>query len=115
MINPSPPFQGVIDKLQQEAEILENNGVSSASAGHCIELLEQWWCRYLRELLTVREAAKETNLSQSTIRDRLAKGKLENRGQPGKPLIRRIDLARHRTIGAPPNLVGVLLSKRRED
>lgn len=51
--------------------------------------LEGW----VDEMLSPADAAKETpHLAESTIRNKLASGEIENHGKPGSPLVRRGDL-----------------------
>ena len=44
------------------------------------------------EELTLQEAAEESGLSQSTLQQNVASGKIPNAGQQGRPRIRRCDL-----------------------
>jgi hypothetical protein len=104
------PFTELTERWNEEAEILRRCACSAQAelTDRHIQELEELKMQWQLELLTLRDAARESGFSYSTLQHMLAEGRLENAGSKNKPRVRRRDLPRkgarrrfevHRGIG----------------
>lgn len=96
------PLDELVVRWREDAERLRAYG-HEATAQACdrhADQLEQAWCNWYLEGLTVSEAAEESGYSESRLYDLVAEGAVPNAGRPGAPRIRRCDVPR-RPRGRP--------------
>lgn len=93
----SPALIELLARWGTRAEDAQRIGATAPIANVVRDLmreLEETTRREDDELLDLRQASAETGLSDRTIRQHIADGKLENRGRKNAPRVRRGDLAR---------------------
>lgn len=79
-----------------EAGILHRYGAEAQARvlESCAAALEDWYRTQLVTPLTLKEAARESGYSESTLQQKIAAGRLPNAGKRGAPRILRRDLPR---------------------
>lgn len=85
------PLLTLADRWRAQAGDLRN--WSAATQANVLEQAADELEGWVNQLLSPAEAAEETpHMAESTIRNKLGRGELENHGKPGSPLVRRGDL-----------------------
>lgn len=84
------PLLAFADRWRFEAAALRKWGADDQAdvLETAADELEGW----VNELISPADAAKESTMAESTIRNKLTAGELENHGKRGAPLVRRGDL-----------------------
>lgn len=84
-------LKGFFQRWERELEILRACGATEAAKTRerDIQDLRDHLRRMMAEELTLGEAAEWSGLSPETIRKKIARGKLENAGEEGRPRVLR--------------------------
>lgn len=85
------PLQSLLDRWQQEAEILRAHGATEAAntKERDARQLQEALTQHDLETLTIREAAQESGYSQAQLRRLVSQGKLPRGGIPRGALPRK--------------------------